>query len=555
MAVTDMPTYKELEQRVKELEAESSSWQKREAVFTERENRFRLLYDRAPLSYQSLDAFGRIIEINQAWLDTLGYTRQEVLGRSFADFLSPEWQDHFKQFFPRFKAIGEILGEEFELVRKDGTIIIVSLTGRLGHNDQGAFQQTHCIFQNITDRKLAEREKQENQQVQAIINRLLLLAMENSSLPEILEHFIGQLTSLSFLGFESTGAALLVEEEPGVLVLEAQRNMADAQLEQCARVPFGKCLCGQAALSGRIVFADRVDERHEIQHPGITPHGHYCVPIVSVQQKVVGVFTVYIRAGCRRDPRIEEILLAVANMAAMVIERKRAEEDLRTSSDNLKIFAYSVIHDLKNPAVAVHGLARLLAARHGAGLTAKGREYCDQILYSSEQIVALVEKIKAFIATRENLPVIEPINLAELFRMIRGEFATRLEARKIEWSASTEPPEIRADRLALMRGICNLVDNALKYGGDRLGRIRLGCSTSPAFYTLWVSDDGVGVLPEDSGNIFGLFQRKRSAPHIEGTGLGLAIVKEIATQHNGRAWVESEPGQGMTVSISISRQL
>ncbi len=88
----------------------------------------------------------------------MGYTREEVLGKNFSEFLVPEWKSHFKVNFPRFKAIGEILGVEFEMVKKDGSTILVSFHGKIGKNQQGDFQQTHCIFQDISERKQAEEE-------------------------------------------------------------------------------------------------------------------------------------------------------------------------------------------------------------------------------------------------------------------------------------------------------------------------------------------------------------------------------------------------------------
>jgi PAS domain S-box-containing protein len=87
------------------------------------------------------------------WLDTLGYSREEVIGKSFDDFLHPNSVDHFREKFPRFKAVGEVLGIEFEMVRKDGSIIAVSFNGEIGYDKQGRFKQTYCIFQDITDRK------------------------------------------------------------------------------------------------------------------------------------------------------------------------------------------------------------------------------------------------------------------------------------------------------------------------------------------------------------------------------------------------------------------
>jgi PAS domain S-box-containing protein len=116
----------------------------------------RQLYERAPLSYQSLDENGCFLSVNQAWLDALGYSQEEVVGHNFGDFLHPDWQDHFKENFPRFKAVGEILGVEFEMRKKDGSFVYVSFNGRIGKDPRGNFQQTYCIFQDITLQKQAE---------------------------------------------------------------------------------------------------------------------------------------------------------------------------------------------------------------------------------------------------------------------------------------------------------------------------------------------------------------------------------------------------------------
>lgn len=130
----------------------------------ESEMRFKLLYERAPLSYQSLDVNGNFIDVNQTWLHTLGYTKEEVIGRNFGDFLPPDWVDHFKEHFPRFKAVGEILGVEFEMVKKDGSTMLVSFHGRICRDIQGHFQQTHCIFQDITERRRAEEALRESEE-------------------------------------------------------------------------------------------------------------------------------------------------------------------------------------------------------------------------------------------------------------------------------------------------------------------------------------------------------------------------------------------------------
>jgi PAS domain S-box-containing protein len=131
-----------------------------ERTLRESEARFRLLYEQAPMPYQSLDRNGNFLEVNQAFLVALGYTRGEVIGRNFGEFLAPEWRDHFKENFPRFKAVGEVLGVEFEMVKKDGSRILVSFSGRIAFDRNGRFQQTHCIFTDITERKQAEVDLQ-----------------------------------------------------------------------------------------------------------------------------------------------------------------------------------------------------------------------------------------------------------------------------------------------------------------------------------------------------------------------------------------------------------
>ncbi len=126
-----------------------------ENLLRESEDRFRTLFNQAPLGYQSLDENGCLLEVNQAWLETLGYRHEEVKGKWFGDFLAPEYVDLFRQRFPVFKAKGKIQ-TAFWMIHKDGSRRFVEFDGRIGHNPDGSFKQTHCILSDITEKKTAE---------------------------------------------------------------------------------------------------------------------------------------------------------------------------------------------------------------------------------------------------------------------------------------------------------------------------------------------------------------------------------------------------------------
>ncbi len=235
--------------------------------------------------------------------------------------------------------------------------------------------------------------------------------------------------------------------------------------------------------------------------------------------------------------------------------REGAEEALKQSSEKIKRFAYSVSHDLKSPVIAITGLTNRLNEHYGDALGEKGQRYCDQIVKTSTQVLALVESINAYMSAKETIVRIEKVKLKDIFEMIREEFADRLEKRRIKWFEPETAPEIHADGLSILRVLRNVVDNALKYGGDQLNEIEIGYEEAPHFHTLFIRDNGIGMDTKDSHKIFGLFARKETSRRTEGSGLGLAIVKEIAKQHGGDVEVVSSHKTGTCFYISISKNL
>jgi len=147
-----------------------SERKRRVDILAEREDHFRMLFEQAPIPYQSLDIEGRILEANSRWLAELGYERGEVIGKWFGDFLAPESRAAFLVNFSRFKATGSVTGVVFDMIRKDGSAITASFSGRVSFDQRGEFRHTHCIFSNITEQRKAEAERG---QLSAMIDKSL----------------------------------------------------------------------------------------------------------------------------------------------------------------------------------------------------------------------------------------------------------------------------------------------------------------------------------------------------------------------------------------------
>lgn len=126
------------------------------------EERFKALFENAPLGYQSLNTEGHFIEVNQQWLDTLGYTKEEVVGKWFGDFVMPPFRDAFRERFALLKKQGHI-HSEFEMLHKNGKTIVIAFDGKAGYGSNGEFRQTHCILQDITVQRMNEQKLRESE--------------------------------------------------------------------------------------------------------------------------------------------------------------------------------------------------------------------------------------------------------------------------------------------------------------------------------------------------------------------------------------------------------
>ena len=184
------------------------------------------------------------------------------------------------------------------------------------------------VLQEITEQKRLEQERLVQYRQRQILNNLLQIGLKELTLQEQLEQLLREIVSVPWLPLMPRGGIFLVEDQPDVLVLKAGHNLEPALEDMCALVPFGRCLCGRAALTQRTQFASCINEAHDNQYEGMTPHGHYNVPILSGGE-VLGVIVLYLPEGHQQKKDEIAFLQSAAGALAGIIKQKQAEEKLR----------------------------------------------------------------------------------------------------------------------------------------------------------------------------------------------------------------------------------
>lgn len=238
-----------------------------------------------------------------------------------------------------------------------------------------------------------------------------------------------------------------------------------------------------------------------------------------------------------------------------ISERKKAEQQLKKQSEKISFFAYTVAHDLKNPTVAIRGIATRLHEKCEHLSKKQIQNYSKKIVQSSEQVEELVEKLNTFVTTKETPISIEDISFNEILSIVKKEFSDKLQRNEIAWQQCNNPVCIKADRVSLLRVLRNFIDNSLKYGGFNLSKISVEYEEHQEHHVIAVCDNGVGLSKDDTIDVFSPFERKSTSKGTSGTGLGLAIVKEVALQHKGSVWTEPDKDGGVKFCFSISKFL
>jgi PAS domain S-box-containing protein len=283
---------------------------------------------------------------NPAYLELFNYaTAAELSGQPVLDMIAPSERSRVEHI-RKHRINGEEAPSTYETkgIRRDGTEFDVEVRVALFRVADDVF--TVANIRDISDRKRHEEIIKHNIDTQRVINEALEIGLKNIPLEEILQATLEITLALPWLAVEAKGSIFLLDEAQKALVLKAKKGLAEDVGYNCTIVPLRKCLCGLAAMSQKVVFADSADERHEICPYCSAPHGHYCIPILS-RGRTLGVLNLYLKSGYREDVKDVEFLEALARTLAGIIIRKRIEHERELLMKDLDNALYRVMRSQK----------------------------------------------------------------------------------------------------------------------------------------------------------------------------------------------------------------
>ncbi len=261
-----------------------------------------------------------------------------------------------------------------------------------------------------------------------------------------------------------------------------------------------------------------------------------------------------------QNPRTVSLAYAILALIVVAVGAAFAIKGLQREADALRLrsaLIANVSHELRTPLSMIRMGAETL--KRGARLPAKDREDIqDSILREVMHLSHLVENVLdvARLSRSAQPLVFGPVDPVDLVESVVASYESWIRSKGFDLEVDIEaaPEEQMWDREAVSRALLNLIDNGVKYSAERK-RIRIGLSENEDHVAISVSDEGIGIPPEDLPRIFEPYYRAQfsDTQTRRGAGLGLTLVQQIAHSHGGTIEVHSVAGQGSTFSLRFPK--
>ena len=489
--------------------------QRAEETLRESEKRFRELYDQAPVGYHEIDSEGHITRVNRTGLEMLGYTAEEMLGRYPWEFIV-EKKTSTQAIRAKLKGTGEPPPPyERTWRKKDGTLLSALMQDYPNLDSSGRIVGIRATVQDISDRKLAERERTRLSQ-----------AVEQSGESIMITDLEGDLVYVNPAFEKITGYSR--EETIGRNPRFLKGEKHDAAFYQ----GLWDTLATGESWSGHFINKRKdgtLFEEEAVISPIRDPDGQ-TVNYVAVKRDVT------------REVSLQEQLQQAQKMEAV------------------GTLAGGVAHDFNNLLTTIIGYAQI--AQLDENLKGQTRKNIARIPQQGQRAAKLISQLMTF--SRKAVVERQPMQMLYLVKetsKILGRTIPENISIRTGWTG--EVALIEADPTQMQQVLLNLCVNA-SHAMPRGGEMTLGlehatldeeycyqyADARPGNYVcLWVQDTGMGMTRELQEHIFEPFFTTKKVG--KGSGLGLSMVYGIVKAHEGFIHVYSEEGVGSNFKVYL----
>ncbi len=487
-----------------------------EEALRESEERFRRLFEEAPVAYHEIDREGIVRRVNRAECALLGFEPSEILGKPIWEFVAPEEREISRAAVRRKTREEQPLAPFVrECIRRDGTRLTVEIHENVIRDANSTLVGIRSALLDISERKRAEQAQKESEA------RFRLL-FANNPLPS----WLYDLETLRFLEVNDAAISHYGYSRNEFL----QMRITDIRPPE-----------------DRVRLIQHLKEaRPTHQYSGQWRHGLKDGRIINVE-----IVSHTLELGERK------VALVVAQD---ITERKRAEAELEKAKEAAEIasrakseFVANMSHEIRTPMNGILGMTELALDTE---LNGQQREYLEMVKASADSLLTVINHILDFSkieAGRLDLDSIE-FSLRDNLDDTLKALALQAQQKGLELACHVRPevPDIvEGDPGRLRQIVVNLVGNAIKFTerGEVAVHVETELRDGEGIRLLFtITDTGIGIAPEKQRLVFEAFTQADSSTTRKygGTGLGLAITKQLVERMSGRIWIESVVGQGST---------
>jgi two-component system, cell cycle sensor histidine kinase and response regulator CckA len=509
-----------------------------------------------------LNSEGRYERVNEAYAQMLGYPTSELIGAAWTPTVALDDRKQALEAYERMLSEGK--GEfEARAVRKDGSLFYKHGLMVKRTDADGKLLGHYCFMRDITERKRMEQERE-------VIFEIIQGVIATANLDELLKLIHH---SISKIVYAENCFVALHDPKTDLLSFEFWVDKFDpAPPPRPVGIGFSSYVLrtGKPILLTKQLTAEMV-ARGEVTQSGTSSPSWLGVQL-RTPSRTIGVLAVqHYEEEHAYSERDLEFLTSVGNQIALAVERKRTEQELRISEEQLRqsqkmesigTLAGGIAHDFNNLMTAVNGYSELALRSLEADNPVRSK--IEEIKKAGERAAALTSQLLAF--SRKQILQPKVLDLNSVITAM-GKMLTRVIGEdfdlKIELDASLD--QVEADPGQVEQILLNLAVNArdaMLDGGyltiktenvhfDRKFSKRRSVVEPGHYVMLSVSDNGCGMDAETQTHIFEPFFTTKEIG--KGTGLGLSTVYGIVKQSGGSIWVYSEVGKGTIFKIYLPR--